>query len=270
MGMQESLLTKAARDLSQQEALDLFLYLVEQGEISLVDRVRTNDAGAVTSLRPGAQVQIRTTISGVDFFKARGNNHGLNGSAGAAQVASFSPTPAFAIVLSRLANFLASEWKITRIVYGGIGLGGGLHATDCHMTGHCVDFYGGRIDTGQDFDVRRDWWSRTVYRKDNGKAHTSNGFDRWSDDTNTYFRLAISNDAEDQKPAQFFADVYEFVTEQCTLGPDIGDDAFRHGDPLRAGTVMHPDYPVAGIPGVVAGRRGHNDHMHFQLGKAYE
>lgn len=270
MGMTEALLKKAARDLTQQEAFDLFIFLVEQDEISVVDPIKTNDAGEVTSLKPGRQVKIQTTIAGVDFFKARGINPGANGSAGATQMASFTPTPAFAVVLYRLANWLSSEWQITRIVYGGIGAGGGANATDCHMTGHCVDFYGATTQGGQDFDVRRDWWTRTVYRKDNGKPHASNGWDRWSNDTNTYFRLAISNDAQDQVPAQFFSDVYEFVTEQCTLGPDIADDLFRNGHPLRPGTVMHPDYPVAGVPGVVAGRRGHNDHIHFQLGNAYE
>src|ERR1051325_1480040 len=150
MGMEESLLKKVARDLTQQEAFDLLIFLVEQGGISLVDPVKTNDAGEVTSLKPGQQVKVQTTMAGVDFYKAQGNNPGAFGSVGATKIPYFSPTPAFAIVLYRLADFLSSKWNRTRIVWGGIGAGGGrTDKKDCHMTGHCVDFYGASTSGGQ-------------------------------------------------------------------------------------------------------------------------
>jgi hypothetical protein len=57
---------------------------------------------------------------------------------------------------------------------------------------------------------------------------------------------------------------------ECTLGPDVAEDVFRNGDALKEGTIFHPDYPFPGVPGVRAGRRGHNDHMHFQLGQAFD
>ncbi len=272
MQMEESLLSKPARDLSLQEAFDLFIFLVEQGGIELVDPVKTDDEGNVISLRPGQQVKVRTSMAGVDYYKAQGLNRGINGSAGATKTAFFQPTPAFAIVLYRLATCLAESWEVTRIVWGGIGAGSGVSARDCHITGHCVDFYGATTANNVEFDARRDWWRRTVYRKDNGKLHARNPDldDRWLEDRNTHFRLAVSQDPQDILPYSFFADVYELVTQECTLGPDVSADEFRAGSPLEAGTIIHPDYPVPGVPKVVAGRRGHNDHMHFQLGNAYE
>ena len=149
-------------------------------------------------------------------------------------------------------------------------IGRGRDAKDCHSTGRCVDFYGASADR-LEFDVRRDWYRRPVYRLDVSKLHAmvAGSDDRWGDDRHTYFRLAMSDDPCDRLPEQFFGDVYQVVAEQCTLGPDIGAAEFRRADPLKAGTVYHPDHPIPGIPKVLAGRRGHNDHMHFQLGQAF-
>jgi hypothetical protein len=270
--MEESLLTKPARDLSLQEAFDLMIFLVEEGEIELVDPVKTDDGGIVISPKPvpGLQMKVRTSMGGVDFFRAKDINPGINGSAGATKAEIFQPTPAFTIVLYRLAKRLAAKWQATQIVWGGIGAGSGKNAKDCHMTGHCVDFYGATTAAGVQFDVRRDWWSRTVYRQDNGKplATTAPLADHWLDTTDTYFRLAISQEPQDLTPWQFFGDVYQFIVEECTPGNNIAADLFRNGSALQAGTIMHPDYPVAGDPG--PGRRTHNDHIHFQLGNAYE
>lgn len=265
--MEESLLTKSARDLSKQEAFDLMIHHVEQGDIELVDPVKVDQQGNVIGLRPGQQVKVRTAMAGVDYYRVPLNNPGVSGSAGATRLPdSFRPTPAFAIVLYRFAKMLAEKWDVTKIVWGGIGAG--RRPTDCHTQGRCIDFFGATIVDGVDFDVRRDWWSRTVFRRD-GTPHAIQGGDRWGNDRNTYFRLALSQDPEDLLPRRFFGDVYQFVTEECTLALDTEADLFRIGSPLQAGTVIHPDYPVPGIPGVVAGRRGHNDHMHFQLGNAF-
>ncbi len=274
--MEELLLGRAARDLSQEEAFELLIFLAEQGEIELVDPVKTDNEGNVISLRPGQQVKVRTSMAGVDFYRAPPLNPGVNGSAGATKIESFEPTPAFAIVLYRLAKMLAEKWQATKIVWGGIGHGSGKNEKDCHMTGHCVDFYGATAGA-IDFDVRRDWWRKTVRQKDgDGTPHATlpNVDDRWGNDTHTYFRLAFSKDHRDVSAYEFFADVYQFVTEQCTLGSGIEPEneaaAFRGGSPLKAGTVMHPDYPVPGVPKLIPGRRTHNDHIHFQLGNAYE
>ena len=63
--MQEALLKKPARDLSNQEALDGFIFLVEQGEIELGTRMA--DDGTISSLRKAQQLDIRLVLAGVDF-----------------------------------------------------------------------------------------------------------------------------------------------------------------------------------------------------------
>jgi len=262
-GMQEALLKKPARDLSDQEALDVFIFLVEQGEIELGTSARVADDGTISSLRRGMQMDIRPVLAGVDFYHV-GKGTKTNGSTGKAKDRNLQPTAAFAVLLCRLAKRLSDQWDVTQIVWGGIGSGGG-----CHTSGHCIDFYGATTAGGRDFDVRRDWYRRPVFKKD-GTLHPTSptSDDKWGNDTKTYFRLWQSNLPEDEITWRFFADVYTFVTEQCTIGPlDIGAGEFRTGGDIKEGFCLHPDYPRA----EPRARRDHNDHMHFQLGtKAYE
>jgi len=259
------LLTTPARDLSDQEAFDLMMALVEGGEITLFDKVVRDKSGKITSHRPGMQTKIVPVIAGIPFLKAKGLNGGPNGSVGATQQTYFAPTPAFAIVLYKLARMLDEDWGATQIVYGGIGAGGHTGVTDCHSTGHCVDFYGANTNKGN-FDVRHDWWMRPVFDS-KGNVHASEGdgwaMDRWKDDTKTYYRLAMSSRPEDLVSSDFFAAVYEFAhNETRAEAYDISPDSFRMGQPLNRGWIMHPDYPTKANPG----RQGHNDHIHFQLG----
>jgi hypothetical protein len=252
---------KRPRDLTDQEAFDLMMYLVELGDLKLFDKIITDKSGNIISHRPGQQTRIVPVISGMPFLKAQPINPGANGSLGAVQQRYFAPTPAFAIVLYNLANFLSSGWKATQIVYGGIGAGGHPGVTDCHSTGHCVDFYGARTNRGE-FDVRRDWWRRPVYDSD-GDLHASDGFDNWKDETKTFYRLAFSPKPEDQVPAEFFADIYQFAHEQTRAeGFDIDPRQFRAGWLLSMGYIFHPDYPAKRHPG----REGHNDH---KIGRAH-
>jgi len=259
------LLSKPARELSDQDAFDLMMYLVDTGDITLFDKVVKDKSGNITSHRPGMQTRIVPVIAGMPFLKAQGLNPGPNGSLGAAQQTFFAPTPAFAIVLYKLAKMLASDWGATQIVYGGIGAGGNPLVTDCHSTGHCVDFYGANTKRGN-FDVRRDWWMRPVFDSA-GKVHASEGngwaMDRWKDETKTYYRLAMSPRPEDAAASDFFAAVYEFAHEETRAEAfDISPQSFSSGQPLGRGWIMHPDYPTKANPG----RQGHNDHIHFQLG----
>jgi hypothetical protein len=257
------LMTKPARELSPEEAFNLLIYLVIKGELDLVDPLRTGPEGDIISHKPGKQLKVRTTIAGVDFHQAAEHNPGRNGSVNARKTPYFQPTPEFAIVLYRLALSLRDNWGATRIVWGGIGAGSGKHSLDCHMIGTCVDFYG--VTTQQRaFDVREDWFLRTVYKQD-GKKHpmVSDDNDRWGNDTHTFYRLALSTDPQDDLARDFFQDVYQFISEECAFGPfDIPPSGFQSGAPMGPGYTIHPDYPGINL------RRHHNDHMHFQLGQA--
>ena len=259
------LLNVPARTLSDEDAFDLMMDLAELGQIKLFDKVVTDPSGKITSPRPGQQTKIVPVIADLPFLKARGENPGPNGSLGAVQQTYFSPTPNFAIVLYKLAKMLIDDWGATQVVYGGIGAGGNAVVTDCHSTGHCVDFYGAKTKRGN-FDVRHDWWMRPVYDS-GGKLHPSEGkgwaMDQWKDETNTYYRLAMSDAPEDRAPAEFFAAIYEFAYNETRAEAfDINPLDFTSGVKLRMGFVMHPDYPRKATPG----RQSHNDHIHFQLG----
>lgn len=259
------LLSVPARTLSDTDAFDLMMDLADLGEILLVDDVVTDKFGNITSHRPGQQTKIVPVLAGLPFLKARGSNPGPNGSLGAVQQTYFSPTPNFAIVLYKLAKMLIDDWGATQVVYGGIGAGGNPAVTDCHSTGHCVDFYGANTKRGN-FDVRRDWWSRPVYDSA-GKLHASEGkgwaMDQWKNETNTYYRLAMSDEPQDQAPGEFFAAIYEFAYNETRAEAfDINPLEFSSGIGLRMGYNMHPDYPRKATPGRVS----HNDHIHFQLG----
>jgi len=281
------LFDKPARDLTEAEAYAILGYLQSQGEIGLYDPAKSKDV-------PRGQMKVATSMAGVEFWHASGNNGASKfGSVGAYKDASFQPTPAFAVVLYRLAVRLSDQWGATKIVWGGVGHGSGKNAHDCHMAGHCLDFYGATTRRGGTFDVKRDWYLRPVYLKD-GKPHPTagqTGFDRdrWGNDTHTSYRLVTkiapqpplveaglafaatladallpeSQDDYNPRAKDFFLDVYRFISEQCAFGPnDISPAAFKSGSPLKAGYTLHPDYPTQQ-------RRPHNDHIHFQLGSAY-
>lgn len=260
-----SLLSQPARKLSDNDAFHLMMSLADVGEITLFDKVVTDKAGNITSHRPGAQTRIVPNMAGIPFLKAREQNGGPNGSLGATQQQFFSPTPGFAIVLYKLAQMLDKDWDAKQIVYGGIGAGGNAAVTDCHSTGHCVDFYGANTKMGN-FDVRRDWWMRPVI-DNQGNVHPSEGngwaMDRWKNETNTFYRFSFSQDPSDNAASEFFAAVYEFAHDETRAEAfDIDPQAFISGSALRQGFIIHPDYPKKDPKGRVA----HNDHIHFQLG----
>jgi len=263
------LLSARARDLNDQDAFTLMMDLAELGAITLFDKVVTDKSGKITSHRPGMQTKLVPVIAGIPFLRASDKNKDANGSLGAAKPSYFAPTPAFAVVLYKFAKMLADDWDATQVVYGGIGAGGTVGVSDCHSTGHCVDFYGADTKKGT-FDVRRDWWTRPVYDKD-GKKHPSEGsgwaMDRWKNETNTYYRLALSIEPQDSDAADFFAAIYEFAHEETRAEAfDISPNSFSTGQPLKSGFIFHPDYPIKGSDRNHPGRDTHNDHIHFQLG----
>jgi hypothetical protein len=264
------LLLKPVREMSEQEAFNAFLTLVSEDKIALQDPIRTDRAGKIISPSPGQQVRVKTSMAGVEFRQAIGNNKGPFGSVGAQAAPFFEPTPAFAIVLYRLADWLKSTWDASSIVWGGIGHGSGAQETDCHMRGHCVDFYGANTSGGV-FDVRRDWYRRPVFLANYARPQQVDD-DYWGTTTQTNYRLMRTKDVEERdggdpqywnpRARDFFLDVFAFIEEQCNHG-DIGAIAMRSGGAFKGGWTVHPDYPTYE-------RRPHNDHIHFQLGKTFE
>lgn len=265
------LFIKPARDLTQAEAFAVLSHLQSIGEIGLYDPKQSATA-------PRGQMRVATKMAGVEYWQASGNNGASTlGSVGAHKKDDFYPTPQFAVVLYRLAARLKDLWGATKIVWGGVGQGSGKNPVDCHMKGHCIDFYGATTSLGGVFDVKRDWYLRPVYLKD-GTVHAANtktgfDYDRWGHDTQTSYRLLTSKDEPPKLPADkdyfnplakdFFLDVYSFVAEECAFGSnDISPAAFKGGHKMKAGFTIHPDYPT-GL------RFYHMDHMHFQLGQAF-
>ena len=318
--MDITLLTKPARDLSDREAFDVLMYLVDAGEITLPDGVKRDPKhpDTILSPAPGAQLRIGPKIGDVTFRKATDAKRHAGAPQASVAVTAFTPTPTFAVLLYRLGVFLHDEWQVTTVVCGGIGSGGGA-ASDCHSQGRCVDFYGVVRDGGQTLDARRDWYSRPIYRR--GPSHQTSverwaareaakrpvrldrgadwpgrtpsfgqlvlpntdlfgvaaikgaspkgDDDQWGNAAATYFRLGDSPDPQDATPCAFFSAVYEFVTAECTTGPnDVSAAEFRRGGWLGQGYIFYPDYPLKGSWGAskTAGRVTHHDHMHFQIG----
>jgi hypothetical protein len=247
--------TKPVRDLSEQQAFDLLMHLVYWGEIIVDEIFRADASGRLTHPKPGQQLKVRTKMAGVDFYQA--SNKGFPGNH---PTPTFMPTPAFAIVLYRLAKRLGGGYYgATRIVWGGIGHGGEGKLRNCHEIGTCVDFYGAYTRHGT-FDVLADWGKKPILNKDGKPRAVPNWTDdKWGNAAETYYRLRSG----DRGLAYwFFAEVYSFAFEQCTVGTsDVPE--LKEGQRIMAGTIIHPDYALAHL------RQSHLEHMHFQLGEAF-
>ena len=254
--MDEALLKKPARDLKPQEAFDLVTHHIDHGDIERFDKVR---------MEVGGRIKLKPRLAGVEFCRALEFNKGDFGSVGANAGVSINPRLEFAIVVYRLAKVLAEKWTVNKIVWGGLSHGkNDKTPLNNHNDGRGLDFYGATTSDGRDFDVRRDWWRRKVYRKEDNKPITNpaRSWDQWNNVISTYYRLAHSIDPNDNVPGRFFADVYEFAMTECRVGTkDVKAESFRDAHSLQSGFIVHPDYPV------YSQRSSHNDHMHFQLGK---
>jgi hypothetical protein len=243
------------RDLNEQQAFDLLLHLVYWGEILVDEIFRADASGRIVYPKPGQQVKVRTKMAGVEFYQA--SDVGFPGNHPSA---TFTPTPAFALVLYRLAQRLGGGYfGATRIVWGGIGHGGAGKVLNCHEIGTCVDFYGAYTRHGK-FDVLPDWGKKPIFNADDKPRKVPNWTDdKWGNEAQTYYRLRSSDPG---LAYWFFADVYKFAYEQCTVGStDVPE--LKEGQRVLAGTIIHPDYAGAKL------RHSHLEHMHFQLGDAY-
>jgi hypothetical protein len=245
---------KAARDLSDKEAFDLVMHHVYHGRIVIDEVLRVNKAGKLIYPKPGQQIKVRCKMAGVEYYQA--SNTGFPGNH---YKPYFTPTPAFAIVLYRLAQRLGDGYYgATRIVWGGIGAGAVGKRLNCHVVGTCVDFYGAYTRHGT-FDVLVDWAKKPIFDKEGKKLPApKTTSDKWGNATDTYYRLRASDEG---LAYQFFIDVYDFIYEQCSVGK-LDVSQLAEGQRISAGNIIHPDYP-GGL------RATHQEHMHFQLGEAY-
>ncbi|HUQ95032.1 MAG TPA: hypothetical protein VM120_25365 [Bryobacteraceae bacterium] len=261
----QPLLQKPARDLTLEEAWVLIEYHVLSGQMKLIDGFGKGNED---------RVRVDTLIAEVQFMQQNDRGHTTRWGTGTpAKAPSFYPTPQFAIVLYRLAVWLKTRWGASTIVWGGIG--GARDTGNCHVGGHCVDFYGATTARGGVFDVARDWSSQPVYTKD-GKLHPSEGNDPWGRDSKTYYRLLMTKDVEEREKTDslywnprardFFLDLFQFIAAECNSSGDSPPSDMRGGAQLKYGVTKYPDYPEVDGRG---GRRSHWDHVHFQLGKAF-
>jgi hypothetical protein len=243
---------KAVRDMSDQEAFDVMMHLVYKGEIILDEPIKTDVQGKVVQPRPGQQLKVRTRMAGVEYNRA--SNVGFVGNR---PQATFTPKPAFALVLYRLAQRLGGGYYgATKIVWGGIGHGTDGKIKNCHEIGTCVEFYGAYTRHGT-FDVLNDWAKKPVFGSDGKQLKPADG-DRWGNAHSTSYRLRFGDPG---LAYFFFQEVYSFAVEQCTVGSsDVAE--LKEGQAIMAGNIIHPDYPTFL-------RRTHQEHMHFQLGNAF-
>ena len=242
--------SKPARDLTDQQAFDLLMHLVYQGEIILDENIRTDAAGKIVYPIPGKQMKIRARMSGVEY------KHASNPK----KIHDFTAKPALAIALYRMAQKLnGGYYGVTQIVWGGaIGYGHEGKAANCHEIGTCIDIYGGSTRQGT-FDVAKDWGLRPVFKPDGTKVQGSGG-DPWGNATQTYYRLRSK---EDGVKYYFFIELYRAGVEQFTIASSDSPD-LEEGKPVKQGAnVFHPDYPGVSL------RESHQEHMHFQIGPSY-
>jgi hypothetical protein len=158
-----SFVDKVARDLTDQEAFDLLMYLVDQDEIALDEKIQVDKSGKITYPRKGQQILVQTTMAGVDYYRASGNFSPEFGTHGAYKKKNFAPTPAFAIVLYRLAQTLAKDWGATKIVWGGVGQGGFLRRHHHEGSLRCRR----RLDAQSGLSGR---WDRTTGEMESGSV----------------------------------------------------------------------------------------------------
>ncbi|MBL8211608.1 MAG: hypothetical protein JNK87_12885 [Bryobacterales bacterium] len=211
----QPLLQKPARDLTLREAWILIEHHVYGGQMKL-----TGGFGNGNDTR----VRVDTLLAGVQYMQQNDRGHTTRWGTGTpAKTPSFYPTPQSAIVLYRLAVWLNTRWGASTIVWGGIGAA--RDTGNCHVAGHCVDFYGATTARSGVFDVARDWSSRPVYKKD-GALQPAVGTDPWGAATITSYRLLHTRDVEERlksdrlywnpRSRDFFLDVFQFIAAECT------------------------------------------------------
>lgn len=230
----------AARNLTQEQARDIIVYLVGQGELRL-DPVPTQ-AGGVIRPRPNERIKISpNVVAGITYAPA---------SAGYIDNLDMR----MAVVLYRLAKLLKSQFSASQIQHMGIGHGRG-DSGDCHNTGRALDFAGMTDNAGNTYSVFTDWGSRPI------PGHHGSSVWPATERAPTY-RLT----AADGRPFFLFQAVYQFATGECqdrSQDPDPGGWVPTPTTIGQASFICHPDHIDARL------RMAHQNHIHMQIGHTF-
>jgi hypothetical protein len=239
-----------ARDLTRQEALEIVVYLIGQGELSLKTWTPLRFGPACRLLSPTRATRVAiepAVIAGVRLVNR------LN------RRANFVSNLDVRLVvgLHRMATMLRSTWGATEIHHLGIGQGRG-GPRDCHNTGRAIDFAGAAgvyNSAPYVLDVLNDWGRQPVTMPD-GSIRSD-----WPPSfRDTSYRLATSVNT---LAAGVFADVYALAAREFA---DTSTRRFGNGAPTTIGRssrfILHPDYPV----GAAWARPAHRNHLHCQIG----
>ena len=111
--MDMTLLQKPAKDLSDAEAFDVLMYLYDTDEIKLPNGVKRDprDPDKIVSPKPGEKVKVGMVVGDVTFRHASDSKRPKGGAEGWDTTTDFYPTPAFAVLLYRLARCSMTSGK---------------------------------------------------------------------------------------------------------------------------------------------------------------
>jgi hypothetical protein len=237
-----ALQSKAARDLTQEEASDLVAYYGLTGEINLEKPVTFQLNGKPAFPKPNEKVTLGLAIAGVAFIAD-------NKDPKVQKLTRTGPLDMRTVVLVvRLSQYLYdSKWRV-RIIYWG-GLGYGRSSQDRHGQGFALDFHGAMTSRGR-FDVLSDWGNRVITLP-NGTPAPGN---TWPFNMQPHFRLDVDDPTG---AAEFFYNVYHFFTRQAVDGPNATHPS-SIGDRSQ---ILHPDHPDPGQ------RPSHQNHIHAEINK---
>lgn len=211
-----------ARALSIAQARAILAQMVNDKSIAAVDNSNVAPSGS--------RVSIPSTLAGVSFQYA---GHPLE---------LHDIDARFAVLLIRLAQFLADHYGVMVVRHMGVFPGRPAHPNDVHNMGRAIDL-AGFVGSGiGDLDVARDWGEMPA---------------PWaSDATVTGYRLVPDNPGY-----AFFLALYRFLAQQ---GADrVADFVANEGPPTTIGEhsfIVTPDHPTPSL------RAAHWNHVHAQIG----
>lgn len=244
---QPSFFNVPARNLTQEQARDILLYLMGQSRLML-DPVPAQTKGGIHP-RPGDRIKINPNIIDGVLYSS--------GSKAPAYIDNLDSR--MAVVLYRLAKLLNNQFLAVEIKHMGIGHGRG-GSGDCHNTGRALDF-AGIVNLTDSYTVLSNWGSRPIPSLKPIPGHKPSSF--WPEsETKPTYRLR----AGDGVPFVLFRAVYEFATRECqdlSQDPDSGPTAPTPSQIGQRSFVCHPDHPSAKL------RAAHQNHIHMQIGHTF-
>jgi hypothetical protein len=236
---------KIARELTEAQAREICLYLIDRGEITL------NQSGIYGKppVPPGLDLKyqgkfeglsVESSIGGVTFVSM--NNKASKHITG--------PGWRMLVVAYRMAGWLTDGYGGGKIFHMGFKGSGGEE--NRHNRGLALDFAGAETTQGT-WMVLDHWGKAPVPDSIGGKKGV------WpAEASRTSYRLSSGDTGYD-----FFIKAYNFAAEQCRDGATGKVSAGTAGAPWlpgQNGYVIHPDYGGAGL------RTAHQNHIHMDVG----